>query len=173
MKLWLQVQAVFRLWVTLSWEGFLCAHSATWDRSTYSKLFQFDLGMVGYAVEQFIFVVKTFILKRKCHRLCLHKFQQQYQGAMQPSENRVLELFEWQETSSILNERKWWPKCAFTEQRLDIWVRMEMRPRKSSDRLGRECCVSECSILRGLRCPRFILAVSVVYNLFSADLLYT
>jgi hypothetical protein len=75
-----------------------------------------DLEMIRYAVEQFIFVVKTFLLKRSLTRFVYINFNSCIQGLRSYQINYVLVLFnKWQETGSILDKRKGCPKCAFTE----------------------------------------------------------
>jgi hypothetical protein len=116
-----------------------------------------------------MFLVETFLLKKKSFRLHVRKFLQRYPVAIQPSKTCFLKLFNkgW-ETSSIHDKKKWCPKHALAEQRLDdIQVRMEMGPKKCSYQLGQKCGISKSSVLWCLRCHLY--KVSVIQKLIPAD----
>jgi hypothetical protein len=81
----------------------------------------------------------------------------------------VLKLHnEWQETGSILDEKKRCPKYAVREQ--DIQLRLEMSPGILSHQLGRVCGILKSSFLRCLKAFRFHpYKVLVVQNVIPAD----
>jgi hypothetical protein len=110
-------------------------------------------GWLRYTPEQRIFLVETYLPKKKFYERCARKFRRRYPEAIRPSKKCVLKLFnKWRETGSVLDKKKLCPKRALTEQRLeDIRVRMEISPRKSSRRLAQECNISKTSVLRGLK----------------------
>jgi transposase len=120
--------------------------------------------MVRHTTEQRIFLVETYLLKKKSYKRCVRK--------LRPSKKCVLTMFnKWRETGSVLDKKKLCPKRALTEQRLeDIRVRMEISPRKSSRRVAQECNISKSSVLRGLKALKFHpYKASLVQKLNPAD----
>jgi hypothetical protein len=118
----------------LSWQRLTLCPNCYWHRSTHRKLFVIvngcDWRMVRYTVEQHVFLFRMFLLKKSC-KPYTHKFWWHYSEAMQPVEICVLKLLnKWWERSPVRVKKKWCPKDALTEERLEgIKGRMEMSPR--------------------------------------------
>ena len=75
--------------------------------------------MVEFSIEQRIFIVETYLLKKKSYEKCIYKFQRYYPESNVPSKLCVLRLFrKWRQTGSVLNRKKY-PKRALTQQNLD------------------------------------------------------
>ena len=122
--------------------------------------------MVRYSIEQRIFIVETYLLKRQNYERCVRKFWRRFPGNTVPSIHCVTRLFKkWRETGSVADKKKNQRKSVLTEETLaDIEARMQISPRKSSRRLAQECGISKTSALRGLKMLHFYPYKVIVEN---------
>lgn len=128
--------------------------------------------MVKYTTEQRVFIVETYLLKKKSYDKCVRKFRLRFPDSTRPSKPYVHNLFKkWRETGSVLNKKKNRVKTVLTEDTLeDMQARLQVSPRKSSRRLAQECGISKTSVLRGLKSLKFYpYKVSVVHRLKDTD----
>ncbi|PSN39384.1 hypothetical protein C0J52_26134 [Blattella germanica] len=113
--------------------------------------------MVKYTTEQRIFLVETYLLKKRSYDKTIRKFRHRFPGSTMPSRQYITQLFtKWHETGSILNKKRNRRKRVLTEETLaDIQGRMAVSPRKSSRRLAQQCGISQRFALRGLKMLHF------------------
>ena len=128
--------------------------------------------MVTYTTEQRVFLVETYLLKKKSYDRCLRKFRKRFPDSPRPSRQYIVDLFKkWRETGSVLNKKRNYKKRALTEVALqDIRARIELSPRKSSRRLAQECGISQSSVIRGLKTLNFYpYRISGAHKLHDTD----
>ena len=63
--------------------------------------------MVQYTVEERIFILETYLLKRQNYDICARKCRRRFPGATVPSKPCIIKLFrKWHELGSVRDKKK-------------------------------------------------------------------
>jgi hypothetical protein len=89
--------------------------------------------MVRYSIEQRVFLIETYFVKKKSVKKCIRKSRLKFPEAPVPSQPYVNELIrKWHITGSVLDTKKERKRSVLTEEKLtDIQARLQLSPRKS------------------------------------------